>query len=91
MAGTFTNLNFHIIFSDKERSHLIIPEIQPRLYDYMGGIIKGERGVLDKIGGTADHIHILLRWRPDESLSKLLQILKSRSSGWVHQILHPPR
>ena len=85
MAGTFTNLNYHIIFSAKERRPAIIPEIQTRLYDYMGGIIKNDRGVLETIGGTSDHVHLLLRWRPDESISKLLQILKSRSSGWVHQ------
>jgi putative transposase len=54
------------------------------LYAHIGGIIRAERGVLYDIGGVADHVHLYLRWRPDESISNLMRTVKSRSSGWVH-------
>lgn len=36
------------------------------------------------MGGMPDHVHLLVRWRPDESISDLLREVKSRSSGWIH-------
>jgi REP element-mobilizing transposase RayT len=57
--------------------------MQPRLYDYMGGIIRSEKGVLMEIGGLPDHIHLLISWRPDKSISDLMRNLKAHSSGWA--------
>lgn len=51
----------------------------------MGGIIRAEGGVLYEIGGMPDHVHLLLRWKPDGSLSDLLRTAKARSSLWIHQ------
>src|SRR5262249_24465577 len=69
----------------KHREATITPEIRDRLYDYIGGIIRGERGVLYAIGGMPEHVHLLVRRRPDVSDSILLRNLKSHSSLWVHQ------
>ena len=85
MPGTFTQLLFHIIFSTKHREPVISPEIEPRLYNYIGGVIRGERGSLLEIGGVADHVHLLVRWRPDGSLSDLMRSVKGNSSRWMHE------
>lgn len=85
MAGTYTNILFHVVFSTKGRRALITTELQPRLYEYLGGIVRGEKGILYEIGGTANHIHLFFRWRTDETLATLMGNLKSRSSLWVHQ------
>ncbi|MCX5654801.1 MAG: transposase [Planctomycetota bacterium] len=34
--------------------------------------------------GIEDHVHMYLRWRPDESVSNLMRTAKARSSKWVH-------
>jgi len=41
MAHSFTSLLLHIIFSTKNRDPILIPGIRPRLFKYMGGIIRG--------------------------------------------------
>ena len=83
--STYSQLLFHIVFSTKNRKQFITPEIQPRLHDYIGGIVRGERGVLHAIGGTADHVHLLVGWHTDAALSELMRNVKSRSSRWVHE------
>jgi putative transposase len=85
MPGTYTKLLYHIVFSTKGRARLMTTDLEPRLQDYLGGIIRGEKGVCYQIGGTLNHVHLLIRWRTDESLATLLRNLKSRSSLWVHQ------
>ena len=44
IPGTFTRLLYHVVFSTKHRANLIAPELQAHLYDYLGGIVHGERG-----------------------------------------------
>ena len=84
MPGTFTRLLYHVMFSTKQRANLIAAQVQPRLYEYLGGIVRGERGITHEIGGVADHVHLLIQWRTDETLATLMRRLKSNSSRWLH-------
>lgn len=84
MPTTYTNLIYHIVFSTKQRIPLINEEFQEELYRYIGGIIRGEGGVQLEIGGTADHIHILVKLKPVISISELLAKVKANSSKWVN-------
>ncbi len=83
--GTFSQILLHAVFSTKRRQPWITPEVADRLYRYVGGIVRAERGVLLDIGGVADHVHLFFRWRPDDSISDLMRTVKARSSLWVHQ------
>jgi REP element-mobilizing transposase RayT len=85
MPGTFSQILLHIVFSTKHRQGWITPDVAERLYPYIGGIVRAENGSLYDIGGVADHVHLYLRWRPDESVSNLMRTLKARSSKWVHE------
>lgn len=87
MAGTFSSILFHLIFSTKHRQPLITPDIRPRLYEYLGGSVRGERGILYAAGGMPDHIHLLVRWRTDVAIADLLRKIKGGSSLWVHETL----
>ncbi|MEZ6235231.1 MAG: IS200/IS605 family transposase [Phycisphaerales bacterium] len=84
MPGTYTQLLLHIVFSIRQRTPWISSDTAERLYPYIGGIIRAEKGVLLDIGGIEDHIHLYIRWRPDAALSDLMRTVKSRSSKWVH-------
>lgn len=84
MPGTYSQLLLHIVFSTKIRTPWITAEVADRLYPYIGGIVRAEKGVLYDIGGVEDHVHLYLRWRPDGSVSDLMRTVKARSSKWVH-------
>ena len=86
MSQSYTNLIYHIVFSTKNRESLITDEIKPRLYEYIGGILRNKGGVALAIGGMNDHIHVLAKLHPDESLSSVLRDLKANSSGWMHKV-----
>ena len=65
--STFANLLFHVVFSTKQRTARIHADVQERLYEYIGGIIRDQNGILIEIGGMPDHIHILARLSPTRS------------------------
>lgn len=84
MSGTYSQILLHAVFSTKHRHPWITADIAERLYPYIGGVIREERGVLYNIGGIEDHVHLYFRWRPDGSISDLMRTVKARSSKWVH-------
>ena len=86
MSQSYTNLLYHLIFSIKERQPIITPEYRPRLYEYIGGIIRGLGGISLGIDGVADHLHVCAKLRPDRALSDVLRYLKANASGWMHDV-----
>lgn len=85
MPGTYSQILLHVVFSTKRRERWITPQIADRLYPFIGGIVRAERGTLYDIGGIEDHVHLYLRWRPDGAISDLMRTVKSRSSKWIHE------
>jgi REP element-mobilizing transposase RayT len=85
MPGTYSQILLHVVFGTTRRHRWITPDIGERLYGYIGGIVRAERGVLHCIGGVEEHVHALLGWRPDGAVSDLMRTVKSRSSRWVHE------
>lgn len=85
MAGTYTNLLFHIVFSTKRRTGLITPELEPELYAYIGGVIRNQGGKLLDAGGMSDHIHLLMKSKPNIALSDLIRDIKANSSKWINE------
>lgn len=85
MGSTLTNLIFHVVFSTKNRERIINDDVRKKLYQYMGGIIKGEGGTSLSIGGTTDHVHLLLKIPASIALSDMLRKLKSNSSKWINE------
>jgi putative transposase len=87
MAHTYTSILVHVIFSTKERRKQIPEEIQPRLWAYVGGIARTNDFKALAIGGTDDHVHVLLSIPARISVAKAVQLVKGGSSKWMHDEL----
>jgi REP-associated tyrosine transposase len=72
------------VFSTKNREPWLTPDLCPRLYPFIGGIVRGRKSVLTEIGGTADHVHLLVSFGRDISVSDMVRDVKAVSSQWVH-------
>jgi putative transposase len=80
---SFNSCLMHCVFSTQERRPWLTPAICERLWPYLGGIAR-ENGVKAiAIGGTADHVHMLLSLPATIPLSKAMQLLKGNSSKWL--------
>jgi REP element-mobilizing transposase RayT len=86
MPKSYTNLLYHIVFSTRDRRLLIQDDMKLRLYEYIGGAVRGLGGILLAAGGMSDHVHLLAKLRPDKSVSDVLRDLKANSSGWMHDV-----
>lgn len=85
MANSYISCHVHYIFSTKQRQRLIAPEIRPRLWAYFGGIARENKMKAVAVGGTDDHVHILLSLPATITLAKAAQLVKGGSSLWIHE------
>ena len=64
---------------------MIREDIQEMLDRYIGGIAR-ENGISAlAVGGTADHVHLLLSLPRTVSVAKAVQLVKLGSSKWLHE------
>jgi REP element-mobilizing transposase RayT len=85
MPSTYLSLHYHLVFSTKNREPTIRDSWRPRLFEYMGGTIRGLGGFPEGVGGMADHVHLLVGLKATHCLSEVVRELKKASSAWVHQ------
>lgn len=85
MAGTYTKLYYHIVFSTKHRQPFIDSDMEIELYKYISGIVRGIDGSCIEINGMADHIHLLAILPPKIAISDALRDIKANSSKWIHE------
>jgi REP element-mobilizing transposase RayT len=86
VAQSYVNLLYHIVFSTKDREPLITEAHQPRLYEYVGGIVRKQGGVALAVNGMEDHVHLFAKLRQDKALSDMIRDFKAYSSGWMHKV-----
>jgi len=85
MSSTHLSLHYHVVFSTKERRAFIDECWRGRLHAFVGGTIRTAGGIAEAVGGTGDHIHLLMGLRATHQLSNVVRDIKSASSEWVHQ------
>jgi REP element-mobilizing transposase RayT len=84
MAHSYLSILIHYIFSTKNRDKIISPEIQDRLWAYMGGIARENNMKALSISGVEEHAHVFLSLPATISIAKAIQLIKGGSSKWIH-------
>jgi REP element-mobilizing transposase RayT len=83
--ATYTQIHIQLIFAVKFRDALIQTNWKEELYKYVTGIIQNNNHKLICINGMPDHIHILIGLRPNQSISSLVNEIKSNSSKFINE------
>ncbi len=81
----YTQLCIHLVFAVKFREKLISDEYQPKLYQYISGIITNKKQKSLIVNGMPDHIHILIGWNPNISISDTVRDIKRSSTLFINK------
>ena len=85
MPHTYCTNLVHCVFSTKERVDSITDEIRDPLFAYIWGIAKNLNIEMPALGGTSNHIHMLLAVPAKCALSEVIRDLKANSSRWMSE------
>jgi putative transposase len=75
-----TTLGAHLVFVTKYRKEYFTPESLDFMEDVMVEIAQKMGFTISEFNGEADHIHLLIRYPPKYSISKMVNALKGASS-----------
>lgn len=85
MGHSYVSCKMHYVFNTKERRRLLTPELQERLWPYMAGIANNNGITVLSVGGTEDHVHLLVALPPTASIADAIKKIKGVSSKWIHE------
>jgi len=84
MSHTYAQNVIHVVFSTKDRHKIISREFQATMWSYIAGVCKNHGIFVLAVGGSDDHIHLLIQVPPPLSLAKAVLAIKSNSSRWAN-------
>ena len=85
MSQSLAKNTMHLVFSTKDRRMLLRDKEREELPSYITGILKNKSSPLIEINSVGDHIHILYTQSKNEALAKVVEQVKSSSSGWIKE------
>ena len=89
MNRSYSEVYVHLIWSTWDRLDLIDQEIEQALYTYICKKSNQNNFQTLTIGGTSDHIHLLVRLNTAISIGEMVRLLKGSSSHYIANVFRP--
>ncbi len=85
MAQSLSKILLHLVFTTKYRHPWITDDVSEGLHALIATTCRSLGSEAYRVGGTEDHVHVACTLPRTLTVSKLLEELKSHSSGWIKQ------
>ncbi|MGD8780807.1 MAG: IS200/IS605 family transposase [Ignavibacteria bacterium] len=82
---SYIRIWIHLVFSTKNREKIITPELKAKLLQHIKENAKIKNIYIDFINCVSEHVHVLLSLGADQSVSKVVHLIKGESSYWVNK------
>ena len=89
MPRSCSHIYLHFVWATWDRLPLIKPELEAQVYACMAQKCEEQRCKLIAIGGTANHIHALVRIRALSCAMDIVKNMKGTSSHLMTHVLKP--
>jgi putative transposase len=75
----------HFVWSTKNRQPFLNDGIRAKVFEHIRENAREKQIHLDFINGMPDHVHCLISLGTDQTLEKIMQLIKGESSFWINQ------
>lgn len=75
----------HFVWSTKNRESYLTDEIRRQVFQHIRENAKAKNIHLDFTNGYVDHIHCLISLGTDQTIEKIVQLIKGESSFWINK------
>jgi REP-associated tyrosine transposase len=83
MRWVLGSVILHIIFSTKNREPWLDSDVRHRMHAYLATICRDVDADFVRVGGVADHVHIVTTLARTLSQAQLIEQIKKASSKWI--------
>ncbi len=81
----FVKIWIHFVWSTKNREPLLTDEIRQKVFEHIRENARAKNIHLDFINGYIDHVHCLISLGTDQTIEKIMQLVKGESSFWINK------
>ncbi|GET27453.1 IS200/IS605 family transposase [Prolixibacter sp. NT017] len=82
----FVKVHIHLVWSTKNHEPLLYSkEVRDKLWQHMRENARKKDIYIDYIGGYTDHCHCLFSLGIDQTLQKVVQLIKGEASFWFNR------
>jgi putative transposase len=82
---SYVTVWIHCVWSTKNRQPLLTKEIRADLFRHIFDNGRSKDIWVDTVNGYTDHIHCLISLDKDQTISKIMQLLKGKSTHWLNK------
>ena len=83
MAQSLCKIYLHVIFHVKTTSPNVDDEHLERLHSYIGQLVNTTGCHVICVGGTENHVHVLMALSKTETVAQVVEEMKRNSSRWI--------
>ena len=82
----YTKVWIHLVWATKKREPLLNKkDIRQKIYEHIKENAKTKNIYVDFINGHIDHIHLLVSFSAEQTISNIVQLIKGESSYWINK------
>src|SRR3982751_5333386 len=86
MPQSLSKVILHIVFSTKDREPWLESDVRSRRHAYVATICRDLGAEVVRVGGVADHVHIVTTLPRTVSQAQLVEQIKKVSSKWIKKL-----
>jgi len=75
----------HVVWTTKNRKPMLTKAIRRKVFDHIRENAKEKSIYVDFINGYVDHVHALISLKADQTIAKIMQLIKGESSYWINK------
>ncbi len=75
----------HFVWSTKNRGPYLKDEIRSKVFGHIRENARAKNIHIDSIDGHVDHVHCLVSLGTDQTIEKIMQLIKGESSFWINK------
>ena len=81
----FLKIWVHLVWATKNRAPILTDNIRQRVFTHMRENASLKNVHIDFINGYVDHVHCLISLSQEQTIAKIVQLLKGESSFWINK------
>ena len=82
---SFVKIWVHAVWSTKNREPFLNNSIRQDVFEHIHQNALSKEIYMEIVGGYVEHVHCLFRLKNDQTISKVVQLIKGESSFWINK------
>ena len=82
---SYVKIWIHAVWAVKNRKPLLSPEIRQIVFEHIHKNALDKEILMESVGGYNNHVHCLFRLRNNQTIEKVMQLIKGESSFWFNK------